>query len=129
MMSELAAAIGDWGFGPTSERWAGGRWTATVILRSNPAACLSSKNFDLPTLRRRRRLRLAFLLFFRSSNRFLRFRYENLRSKNSSFFVSVLLYLKNTHALFNSVLLYLLMLFSCWDIKLVHGFFAFQGNL
>ena len=28
MISELAAAAGDWGFGPTSERWAGGHWTA-----------------------------------------------------------------------------------------------------
>ena len=93
----------------------GGWRTTTTIMRSNPAACLSLEIFDRPTLRRRRRLRLAFLLFFRYSNRFLRFRYENLRSKNSSFFVSVLLYL--------------LMLFNCWDIKLVHGFFAFQGNL
>ena len=25
MMSELAGTAGDWGFGPTSEQWAGGR--------------------------------------------------------------------------------------------------------
>ena len=72
MMSELAAAAGDWGFGPTSERWAGGRWTATAILRSDSAACLSLEIFDRPTLRRQRRLRLAFLFFFHFANRFLR---------------------------------------------------------
>ena len=31
MMSELVAATGDWGFGPTSERWVDGRWMATAI--------------------------------------------------------------------------------------------------
>ena len=35
MMSELAAAADDWGFGPTSERWAGGRrrWFCEATLQ------------------------------------------------------------------------------------------------
>ena len=43
-------ADGDWGFGATSERWAGGQRTATVILRSDPAACPRPEIFDRPTL-------------------------------------------------------------------------------
>ena len=84
MMSKLAAVVGDWGaVGPRTVD--GGRRTATAVLRSDPAACLSPKIFDRPTLRQRRRLMLAFLLFFRSSNCFLRFRYGNLRSKKSRY--------------------------------------------
>ena len=57
------------------------------------------------TLRRRRRLRLAFLIFFRFSNRFLRFPSD----------------LQNLDMEIVSDTLYLLMLLSCMDFKMVHG--------
>ena len=54
MMSEIAAAAGDGGFGPTSERGNGRRWTATV----------NGDGDATTTTLRRRRLRLAFLLIY-----------------------------------------------------------------
>ena len=61
MISKLAAAAaGDWGFGTTSERWAGGQRTVTAI-------CVRTLRHATTVMR------LAFLLFFPSSSCFLRF--------------------------------------------------------
>ena len=59
MMSHIAAAVGDGGFGPTSERGNGGRRTATA--NDNGDAATTTKWVGFP------------LNFFPSSNRLLRF--------------------------------------------------------
>ena len=50
MMSELVAAAGDWGFGPTSERWAGGRWMAICEATLRHVAMAMTTEVGFPPL-------------------------------------------------------------------------------
>ena len=84
-------------------------------LQSELRACLSPEIFDLATTTASRRLRFAFLLFFRSSSR--RLEISIWKSQILEFFV-----LRFRSSLFIDVVQLL-------GYEIVHGFFAFQRNL